>query len=830
MAVTPHDPRQGNTADVLDDPAAHAALFNAFPSLVWCADGEGGCSFVNQAWEDYTGRSLAFERGTGWLDSVHPDDRDALRRQWSEAFGLRRRMESEFRLRRADGAYGWVHHSAEPVTDESGRLAGYLGTCHDISERRNAELAARARAQEIRLLADNVPVLISHFGPDLRCLFANKAYASTWGWKVEEVLGRTVEEIIGAEGFREVEPYIRRVLKGETVTYERTLRDEDGGARVIEVNLLPQLDDDGKAHAAFVLISDITRHRLSEQAVRESEERLRKFSDATHEGIVFHEKGVITDCNDAGLRLIGYRYDELVGKPVLDFVAPDSRDTVLNNIRMGYERPYEGAIVHKDGTRIAVELTGKVMPFRGKHYRMTVLRDIRDRKEAEARIQFLAHHDTLTGLPNRVLLMDRLEFILASARRRESMVGILFIDLDNFKTVNDSLGHAAGDALLRLVASRIEGTVRSVDVVARLSGDEFLVVLPDLESEQSPVAVAEKLLVAVSEPVMLEGQSLSVSPSIGIAVFPRDGQSADTLIKNADAAMYLAKDRGRSNYQFFSERLSQAAFNTLSLETRLREAIREEAFEIHYQPQVRVDTGRLVGVEALVRWPQQDGGMVMPNDFIPIAEQRGLIMPIGAWVLRNACRQNRMWQLSGLPRVPVAVNLSAIQFKQKNLVDEVERILAETGLDAASLEFELTESMLMEESPELMRTVDRLRALGVKLAIDDFGTGHSSLSTLKRFPIDKLKIDRSFVRDIATDPDDRAITAAIVDLARNMGITSIAEGVETEAQLDFLLDRGCDEMQGFLASPPLPAAAAAAWLAAHRDEPGAPSVTVPRSA
>ena len=830
MAVTPHDPRQGNTADVLEDPAAHAALFNAFPSLVWCADGEGGCSFVNQAWEDYTGRSLEFERGTGWLDSVHPDDRDALRRLWSEAFGLRRRMESEFRLRRADGAYGWVHHSAEPVTDESGRLAGYLGTCHDISERRNAELAARARAQEIRLLADNVPVLISHFGPDMRCLFANKAYASTWGWKVEEVLGRTVEEIIGAEDFREVEPYIRRVLKGETVTYERTLRDEDGGARVIEVNLLPQLDDDGKPQAAFVLISDITRHRLSEQAVRESEERLRKFSDATHEGIVFHEKGVITDCNDAGLRLIGYHSEELVGKPVLDFVAPDSRDTVLNNIRMGFERPYEGVIVHKDGTRIAVEFTGKVMPFKGKHYRMTVLRDIRDRKEAEARIQFLAHHDTLTGLPNRVLLMDRLEFILASARRRESMVGILFIDLDNFKTVNDSLGHAAGDALLRLVASRIEGTVRSVDVVARLSGDEFLVVLPDLESEQSPVAVAEKLLVAVSEPVMLEGQSLSVSPSIGIAVFPRDGQSADTLIKNADAAMYLAKDRGRSNYQFFSERLSQAAFNTLSLETRLREAIREGAFEIHYQPQVRVDTGRLVGVEALVRWPQQDGGMVMPNDFIPIAEQRGLIMPIGAWVLRNACRQNRMWQLSGLPRVPVAVNLSAIQFKQKNLVDEVERILAETGLDAASLEFELTESMLMEESPELMRTVDRLRALGVKLAIDDFGTGHSSLSTLKRFPIDKLKIDRSFVRDIATDPDDRAITAAIVDLARNMGITSIAEGVESEAQLDFLLDRGCDEMQGFLASPPLPAAAAAAWLAAHRDEPGAPSVTVPRSA
>ena len=830
MAVTPHDPLKRSTAEVLDDPVAHAALFDAFPSLVWCAGADGGCSFVNQAWEDYTGRRLAHERGAGWLVSVHPDDREALRREWGEAFGLRRRLDTEFRLRRGAGDYGWVHHTAEPVTDESGRLAGYLGTCHDISERRNAELAARARAQEIRLLADNVPVLISHFSHDLRCLFANKAYAGFWGWNVDSVIGRTVEEIIGAEGFREIEPYIRRVLSGETATYERQLRTADGGTRVIEVNLLPQLDEAGKAISAFVLISDITRHRLSEQAVRESEERLRKFSDATHEGIVFHENGIITDCNDAGLRLIGYRYEELVGRPVLDFVAPESRDTVLNNIRLGYERGYEGFIVHKDGTRVAVEMTGKVMPYKGKPYRMTVIRDIRDRKEAEARIQFLAHHDTLTGLPNRVLLMDRLEFILASARRREARVGVLFIDLDNFKTVNDSLGHAAGDSLLRQVASRIEGALRSVDVVSRLGGDEFLVVLPDLESEQAPVAVAEKLLSVVSEPVTLEGQVLSVSPSIGIAVFPRDGTTADTLIRNADAAMYLAKDRGRSNFQFFSERLSQTAFNTLSLESRLREAIRDEAFVLHYQPQVRVDTGRLVGVEALIRWPQKDGPPVMPNDFIPIAEQRGLIMPIGAWALRQACRQNRMWQLAGLPRVPVAVNLSAIQFKQRNLIAEVERALDDTGLDAAWLEFELTESMLMDETPELVRTMDGLRALGVKLAIDDFGTGHSSLAHLKRFPIDKLKIDRTFVRDIATDPDDRAITAAIVDLARAMGITSIAEGVEAEAQLDFLLQRGCDEMQGFLVSRPLAPADCAAWMAAHRDAPPGEGTAAPRSA
>jgi diguanylate cyclase (GGDEF)-like protein/PAS domain S-box-containing protein len=830
MVLTPVDPRLESTAEVLADPVGHAALFNAFPSLVWCADGEGGCSFVNQAWADYTGRSLAMERGAGWLESVHPDDREALGRRWSEAFGLRRRLEAEYRLRRVDGEYGWVHHSAEPVSDATGRLAGYLGTCHDISERREAELSARARAGDFRLLADNVPALIAHFTPDLRCRFANRAYAERWGWTVDSVIGRTVEEIIGAEGYREIEPYILRVMKGESVTYERTIKAADGKPRVIEVNLLPQLGEAGEVMAAFVLISDITRHRLSEQAVRDSEERLRKFADATHEGIVFHQKGVLTDCNDAVLRLTGYAAADLIGRPVLDFVAPESRDTVLNNIRMGYERPYEGTILHRDGSRIAVELTGKVMPYKGKHYRMTVIRDIRARKDAEARIQFLAHHDTLTGLPNRVLLMDRLEFILASARRRQSKVGVLFIDLDNFKTVNDSLGHAAGDALLRLIAGRIQGSLRAVDVVSRHGGDEFLVVLPDLEDEQAPVAVAEKLLAVISDPVNLEGQDLSVTPSIGIALYPRDGANADTLIKNADAAMYLAKERGRSNFQFFSQRLSKTALDTLALETRLREAIREEGFEIHYQPQVRVDTGKLVGIEALVRRPQGDGTLMLARDFIPVAEERGLIMPIGAWVLRNACRQNRMWQLSGLPRVPVAVNLSAIQFRQRSLLAEVESVLEETGLEASCLSLELTESMLLEETPDLLRSLDGLRLLGVKVSIDHFGTGHSSLAHLKRFALDKLKIDRVFVRDIVADADDRAITGAIVDLARNMGVTSIAVGVETQAQLDFLRDRGCDEMQGFLPSPPLRAAEAAAYLAARREPVEAPGLSVPRSA
>jgi diguanylate cyclase (GGDEF)-like protein/PAS domain S-box-containing protein len=809
-----------SVAEILDDPARCAELFNALPSLVWCADRDGACSFVNQAWEDYTGRHGEQERGGNWRDAVHDEDRGALERAWSEALGLRRPLEIEYRLRRADGSHGWIHHAAVPVNDEQGRLVGYLGTCHDITEQRTAELSAKAKEQQIRLLADNVPVLIAYFdAKNLECLFANKNYARLWGWDEESIIGQSVRKVIGEEGYKEIGPHIERVVRGEAVTYERPITGADDAERVLEVNLLPQKNEQGETIAGFVLITDITRHRTAEQAVRESEERLRKFADATHEGIVFHENGILTDCNEAVVRLTGYSLDEIVGTEIISYVAPDYREAAVTALRTGYERPYESEIINKEGTRIPVEFEGRVMTIRGTTYRMSVMRDIRRRKASQARIHFLAHHDLLTGLPNRALLLDRLEFILASARRRESQVGVLFIDLDNFKTVNDSLGHVAGDALLRIVSERIEKTLRTVDVVSRHGGDEFLVVLPDLESDQSPIPVAEKLLVAISEPVVLEGRSLSVSPSIGISVFPRDGVTSDTLIKNADAAMYLAKERGRSNFQFFNERLSEAAFRALSLETQLREAIRDQAFTLHYQPQVRADTGEVIGVEALIRWPQKDGSWIEPNQFLPVAEQRGLIRSIGHWVLQQACRQNKAWQRAGLPKIPIAVNLSSIEFRQKDLVSEVQRVLAESRLDPQYLALELTESMLMADSAEMLRTLVGLKAVGVKLAIDDFGTGHSSLMHLKSFPIDKLKIDRTFVRDIPEDPDDVAITAAIIDLARNMGITSIAEGVERPEQLEFLKSRGCDEVQGFVISRALPVDEITQWLALSQPAP-----------
>ena len=810
----PNDPTLRSAAALLEDPTLQADLLNAFPSLVWCADAGGQCSFVNQAWEDYTGRTGEDERGMRWMESIHPGDRTRVVREWDEALGLRRPLETQYRLMRADGEYGWLNHSAVPVYDETGRLQGYLGVCTDVTEQRSAELRALYQEQEIRTLADNVPVLIAYFDREgLRCRFANRAYAQTWGLDEKTVVGKSLAQIIGEAGAKEIAPYVERVLAGEVVSYERTIRNAHGNARVLEVNLRPQRAADGTPLAAFVMIHDITHHRDVERRARESEERLRRFVHAARAGIVFHEEGRITDCNEALLHMTGYGQDELIGSEIIQYVVPERREEALENVRTGYERPYESAILRKDGSILPVEFEGRLMPLDGKVYRISIVRDIRQRKDSEARIDFLAHHDQLTGLPNRALLRERLEFILASARRRGNRVALLFIDLDNFKVVNDSLGHAAGDELLKVVASRLPAALRAVDVVSRHGGDEFLVVLPDVEDEHSPIQVAEKLLAAISEPMLIEGQSVSVSPSIGMAIFPRDGDTTEALIKNADAAMYLAKERGRSNYQFFNKGLAESAQRAFTLETRMREAIRAGGFLLHYQPQVRVSDGSVTGIEALIRWPQPNGEWIEPNEFIPVAEQRGLVTTIGRWVLREACRQNKAWQDEGLAPVPVAVNLSPIEFRQRDFAVEVERVLMETGLEARWLALELTERMLMGDLMDMARTLEALKRLGVGLAIDDFGTGHSSLMHLKRFPIDKLKIDRTFVRDMPGDADDMAITGAVIDLARNMGIISIAEGVDRLEQLEFLRSRGCDEAQGFLFCRAMPPGQLSGWLA-----------------
>jgi diguanylate cyclase (GGDEF)-like protein/PAS domain S-box-containing protein len=447
------------------------------------------------------------------------------------------------------------------------------------------------------------------------------------------------------------------------------------------------------------------------------------------------------------------------------------------------------------------------------HY-VSVFSDISQLKESAKKLHDLAHHDTLTGLPNRLLLNARLEHTLQRAGRDGNHVAVLFLDLDNFKKINDSLGHPVGDYLLQQVAKRLLACVREDDTVARLGGDELTIVLGSMHDARFAAKVAQQILDALSEPFQLERQEVFVSASIGISIYPQDGRDSTALLKNADAAMYVAKNEGRNRYHFYAEELTIRASKSLALETQLHRALEREEFLLHFQPQVSLRSGKIVGMEALVRWQHPEIGLVPPAEFIPLAEENGLIGAIGKWVLRTACAQAKAWQNNGLSPVRISVNLSGRQLEQANIVQEVHDALQDTGLDPAYLELELTESAVMKRAEHAAEALDGLRALGTTVAIDDFGTGYSSLSHLKRFSVDRLKIDRSFVRDIPQDPNDVALARAIVALAKSLGLSVVAEGVETEAQRDLLTSINCDEMQGYLFSAPRPASELESLLSA----------------
>ncbi|QGZ42469.1 PAS domain S-box-containing protein/diguanylate cyclase (GGDEF)-like protein [Pseudoduganella flava] len=436
---------------------------------------------------------------------------------------------------------------------------------------------------------------------------------------------------------------------------------------------------------------------------------------------------------------------------------------------------------------------------------VAILRDITERKRDEARIVHMAHHDALTGLPNRSLIGDRLEQAIRQAERTRSEVMVAFVDLDSFKLVNDSLGHTAGDELLQAVAGRMVDCVRKADTVGRFGGDEFVLVLPQSGDDTDRAALLDKVLAAVVQPVVLDGQPVQVSCSIGAAVFPRDGGDRDTLMMNADAAMYRAKELGKNNCQFYAHEMNATLEEKLALMDGLRKAVGAGQLRLVYQPKVDLETGRVFGVEALVRWQHPERGLVRPDVFIPLAEESGTIVAIGEWVLREACRQARRWQEDGLAPISVSVNVSPRQFDDRRLVTRVSEALAESGLDARWLELEVTESLIMRDVQQAVDKMRELEAMGIALSIDDFGTGYSSLAALKSFPISRLKIDKSFVRDLAHSADDQAIARAIISLSHQLQMRVIAEGVETEQQRAFLAQYGCDEMQGYLFSKPVPA-------------------------
>lgn len=435
---------------------------------------------------------------------------------------------------------------------------------------------------------------------------------------------------------------------------------------------------------------------------------------------------------------------------------------------------------------------------------VAVFSDITSIKDSEQKLQHLAQHDPLTGLPNRLLFIEQLQHAIERARRHNYIVGVMFLDLDRFKNINDSLGHSAGDNLLQAVAKRLLSCAREEDTVARLGGDEFMIILEEISSAEHTAIVAQRILNEFKRPFEILGHEFYAGTSIGISTFPSDGNDAQTLIKNADTAMYRAKELGRSNYHFYSPELTAGAQHRLTLETALRHALERKEFQLHYQPQFSMDSNTIIAVEALIRWSRPGHGMVSPAEIIPLAEETGLIIPIGEWVLQTACAQAKAWSRQGTGELRVAVNVSPKQLLNSDIVLSVRKALDQTGLDPHLLELELTEDSFMAATEDILQAMNELKEIGVILSVDDFGTGYSSLNYLKRLPIDKLKIDQSFVRDIPEDTDDMAIARAVIALGHSLNLTVIAEGVETAQQLQFLQAEGCDEFQGYLCSKPLP--------------------------
>lgn len=602
------------------------------------------------------------------------------------------------------------------------------------------------------------------------------------------------------------EAYARHIRAGRGGPDEMKIVTADGD--IVDVEISSNVIETADGHRLIQgVFRDIRQRKQSEAELKLA---ARVFESSQESIMITNADSIIVSVNPAFLEMTGYSAAEVIGhNPSLigsgrhppEFFAAMRK--ALNS-----EGRWQGEIWNrrKSGEIYPAWLTisvyrgasGEVLNYVG------IESDISERHAAQEHIRQLAYFDPLTGLPNRRLLQDRAEQALVSAEREGKRVALLFVDLDHFKTINDSLGHSSGDQLLSKVAQRLLGCVRRMDTVSRLGGDEFVVLLGEATLEGTS-EVARKILEVVACPCQIEQHQLGVTPSLGISLFPQDGGDFETLLKHADTAMYRAKESGRNTYRFFASEMNVAALERLQLENGLRQGLERGEFVLHYQPQINLASGRIIGAEALVRWLHPQTGLVSPGKFIPVAEISGLIVPIGEWVLREACRQNRSWQDAGLPPISIAVNISSVQFRGGQLEESVRSVLADSGLPPEFLELELTEGIVMGNADETVDILRRLSATGVKLAIDDFGTGYSSLSYLKRFPIDKLKIDQSFVRDIVSDPDDWAIATAVISLGHSLRLAVIAEGVEHAEQLEMLRIQGCDEVQGYYFSVPLPA-------------------------
>jgi diguanylate cyclase (GGDEF)-like protein/PAS domain S-box-containing protein len=805
------------------------SIVTQVPGAVFRARPGGTVDFVSDAIEDICGYPARMFMSAGsdrWSELILPEDRRMQRRLIKEALQAGRAYEIEYRIVDAGGIERWVMESGQPVEVDGNRAFWVDGIISDISERKDNEMRIEALLAEQGAVLDNVMYGILYVR-DQRVVSTNRRFDELFGYPEDALVGDSIAVL-----FPDIEEFEQglalsaaSLAAGKDISDERRFRRRDGSLLWCQVN--GRMLDPERPHAGSIWVyADVSERRQAEEKLRLSATVLEHIADGV---MVIDVNGKIVATNPAFTQITGYTEIEAVGThssltrhsgQSAAFYEALWRDLAETGFWRGEIRS-----TRKNGEDYLEWLT--VSAVRDEHeavsHYVCVFSDITKVKESQDKLDHLAHHDPLTGLPNRLLFHDRLGRALVRAARRDRQLAVMFIDLDRFKTVNDTLGHHVGDELLKQVASALSACLRDGDTLARLGGDEFIVLLDDVDGERGVRAVAEKLMQLFERPVLVSDYELFVTGSVGISLFPQDAQDPNMLVRSADVAMYQAKARGRNGYRFYAPSMDGEGVERLRLEALLRRAIDKDEIWLAYQPQVEIGSGRLIGVEALVRWNSPELGQVAPDRFIPLAEDTGFIGQLGAWVLEEACRQMVRWEQGGLHVPKVAVNLSGRQFDRGSVAPLVRRALADSGLAPQRLQLEVTESVIMNTG-DALQTINDLHRIGVELAIDDFGTGYSSLAYLKQLPVQALKIDRSFIADITggldSDPNDEAIAIAIIQLGKSMNLAVVAEGVESQAQADFLLRHGCQRAQGYLYSRPLaPAQLLLEWgqLAAERD-------------
>ncbi|MGB5217051.1 MAG: EAL domain-containing protein, partial [Smithella sp.] len=762
--------------------------------------------------------------GKNSLDYIHVDDREKVRKLAIKFLKKEIFEPYEYRFIKKDNELRWILETVTPIVYQGERAT--LGSFMDINDRKMTEVALSLSEEKYRTIIENIEDGYVELDLKGNFIFFNDAISKMHGYRKIELLRLNYRDIMDKENARKIYEKYNMVFNTGVPErdYEYEVITRDGQKRYLEASISVIKNAMGRNVAFRGIVRDRTKHKQNEEALRRSEEKYRSILENIEEAYFEVDlAGNFTFFNDSLCRITGCSTEELIGANYAQFSDKENSEKVFTTFHKVYTtaQPTEGfdwLIFGKDGTKRFIEAsvsikknsTGRPSGFKG------VIRDITERKRIEQKLNHMATHDALTGLPNRIMFSQLLNQAIQTAKRNKKNLAVFFIDLDRFKIINDTLGHDAGDQLLREIAKRFKEVLRSSDVVGRLGGDEFVILIEDFNHYRLMKNVAQKILSAAMKPVMIIGEECRITASIGISVYPSDGQDEQSLMKNADIAMYSAKEEGKNNYQFYSKDIKSQSNERMLIEINLRRALERNELYLDYQARLDFKTNTITGVEALLRWNNEYLGAVTPTQFIPVAEETGLIVPIGRWVLKTACLQNVVWKSQGLPPVCMSVNLSLRQLMDDGLLGDIKSALDESGMDPRLLELEITESMVMHNPTALITLLCKIKDMGVRLARDDFGTGYSSLAQIKRFPIDTIKVDRSFIRNLTENSEDKAMTEAIITMGKSLSLTVVAEGVETLAQKEFLQDHVCDEMQGFYFSKPVQAEEFAELLRKHK--------------